>query len=245
MHNNTNRISIPISVDKISACHHAHRIAVERASRHGLCFISYGAIIQTINDPQEVIIHNYPDGWIDYYMDCKYKNGDPSLEHAMTSCVHSVWTPVMYNKTIVSRKLLQDINDHGVLCGITIPVRDHRGNVAAVSFSGRSREPNSFWDEMRLGHLYFIASELHNQIVLNYINKEHSFCTTQLTSREKDILHFTATGKTAYEVAKMLNITESTVNFHMKNIREKLSSVNTVQAIFKAAQLNLIDFAPT
>jgi len=57
------------------------------------------------------------------------------------------------------------------------------------------------------------------------------------TARELDVLKWTADGKTAYEISRILYIAESTVNFHIKNVVTKLGCTNKIQAVAKAALL--------
>ena len=63
---------------------------------------------------------------------------------------------------------------------------------------------------------------------------------SSLTARETDVLKWTADGKTAYEISRILNISESTVNFHIKNIMLKLDCANKIQAVAKAALIGLL-----
>ncbi len=63
---------------------------------------------------------------------------------------------------------------------------------------------------------------------------------SKLTSREKQILGAWITEETYSEVAGLLNISESTVRTHLKNIREKLGDLNNLQLMIYACQHNLI-----
>ncbi|WP_297095677.1 response regulator transcription factor [uncultured Draconibacterium sp.] len=63
---------------------------------------------------------------------------------------------------------------------------------------------------------------------------------SQLTTREKQILGTWITEDTYNAVANTLNISESTVRTHLKNIREKLGSINHLQMMIYACQHNLI-----
>ena len=63
----------------------------------------------------------------------------------------------------------------------------------------------------------------------------------QLTSRESECLHWMAAGKTSSEIAIVLSISESTVNFHLKNILVKLNASNRVHAVAKALSRSLIE----
>ena len=61
-----------------------------------------------------------------------------------------------------------------------------------------------------------------------------------LTSREKEVLCWTAEGKTAYEIAHILNVSERTVNFHINNAIAKLETSNKTQAAVKATALGML-----
>jgi len=61
-----------------------------------------------------------------------------------------------------------------------------------------------------------------------------------LTRREIEILHWGAVGKTSAEQAIILDISPSTVNFHMKNIYKKLNVNNRAQAMITASDMGLI-----
>jgi len=52
-----------------------------------------------------------------------------------------------------------------------------------------------------------------------------------LTTRERDSLNFVAQGKTDWEIAKILGVSETTARFHVDNARRKLGAVNRAQAV--------------
>ena len=56
----------------------------------------------------------------------------------------------------------------------------------------------------------------------------------ELTEREKGVLQLVAKGATNKEVAQRLTISENTVNYHVKNILEKLHARNRAEAAVRA-----------
>jgi len=62
----------------------------------------------------------------------------------------------------------------------------------------------------------------------------------KLSNREVAVLSWTADGKTSNEISCILNITERTVNFHIKNAMAKLNASNKTSAAIKAAMLGLL-----
>ncbi|WP_346655427.1 helix-turn-helix transcriptional regulator [Pseudomonas sp. SWRI111] len=53
-------------------------------------------------------------------------------------------------------------------------------------------------------------------------------------------MQLSAVGKTAYEIAKILNLSERTVNYHVKNLMEKLDACNKISAVLKAAKAGFL-----
>ena len=61
-----------------------------------------------------------------------------------------------------------------------------------------------------------------------------------LRPRELEVLRWTLDGKTAWEVAAVLAITERTVVLHLQNAMQKLGCTSKHQAVLKALRLGLI-----
>ena len=62
----------------------------------------------------------------------------------------------------------------------------------------------------------------------------------KLSLREREILCWTGDGKTVSEIAGILGLSESTVNFHFRNIMNKLGTPNKTSAVVKAIFLDLL-----
>ena len=62
----------------------------------------------------------------------------------------------------------------------------------------------------------------------------------KLNRREKEILKWSGDGKTADQIGQILNLSHSTVNFHIRNAMFKLSTPNKTSAIVKAIYLGLL-----
>ena len=65
--------------------------------------------------------------------------------------------------------------------------------------------------------------------------------TVALNDREVEVLTWAARGKTSAEIAKILDLTKRTVDFHIDNAREKLGAATRVEAAIKAATGRLIE----
>ncbi|WP_085716680.1 helix-turn-helix domain-containing protein [Pseudomonas sp. B28(2017)] len=70
--------------------------------------------------------------------------------------------------------------------------------------------------------------------------EEKSTPTAKLTAKETQILMWCFKGKTSWEIARIENCTESTVNFHFANIRRKFDVSSRTGALLKAIESGAI-----
>ena len=62
----------------------------------------------------------------------------------------------------------------------------------------------------------------------------------ELSDREKECLFWASEGKTSWEIATILGISERTVNFHLNQVTNKTDSKNRNQAIAKSISSGII-----
>ncbi len=97
---------------------------------------------------------------------------------------------------------------------------------------------------MKMGAFNYITKPFENEeIMLNIkeaLQTRHS-ATGKLSHREKEVLKWLKKGKTSWDISVILCISERTVNFHIKNIMQKLDAVSRTHAVVKAIEMGLID----
>lgn len=76
--------------------------------------------------------------------------------------------------------------------------------------------------------------------VISKINQLKYSSNIILSEREKEILRWTGDGKTASDIGRILNLSHSTINFHLRNAMFKLDASNKTSAVVKAVYLNLL-----
>lgn len=83
----------------------------------------------------------------------------------------------------------------------------------------------------------FLCRQLRCRSPRNYSDMN----SDAITPRELQVLQCLSDGMTDKMIANTLEITESTVKNHMKNIRDKLHASNRVQATLRGMQLGLVE----
>ena len=76
--------------------------------------------------------------------------------------------------------------------------------------------------------------------VLSRMNQVRTKSNIKLSLREKEILRWTGDGKTADEIAQILSLSQSTINFHLRNAMMKLDTPNKTAAVVRAIYLGLL-----
>ena len=76
--------------------------------------------------------------------------------------------------------------------------------------------------------------------VLSRMNQVRTKSDITLSLREKEILRWTGDGKTAEDIARILSLSQSTVNFHLRNAMAKLDTPNKTAAVVRAIYLGLL-----
>lgn len=67
----------------------------------------------------------------------------------------------------------------------------------------------------------------------------------QLTAKETQTLMWCFKGKTSWEIARIQNCSESTINFHFSNIRRKFAVSSRSAALLKAIESGAINIGDT
>ncbi len=79
-----------------------------------------------------------------------------------------------------------------------------------------------------------IPSIQNKKYIRKKVDKSSIPSKSPITLREGECLSWAAVGKTASEIAEILNISEHTVHFHTKNAIKRLNAANKTHAVVKA-----------
>lgn len=129
--------------------------------------------------------------------------------------------------------------DSGLNCGVTIPLHGPSGGVAALCFASNERPPaiNGNWSYYR-DDFILIGSYVQQVAQMDAFRSGEN--SPNLTGRESEVLLWTARGKTAWVVGEILEISEETVRFHLKNATRKFNVCSKHQAVVQAIICGLI-----
>ncbi|CZT34362.1 helix-turn-helix transcriptional regulator [Rhizobium sp. 9140] len=141
-------------------------------------------------------------------------------------------SPLAFVRTVKIAKGLFARSGFGRM--VFVPVHDADGRRSAIAFGGDRPELS----RQELNVVTFVAGHAFNR--LSEIWSASRRAPGSLSRREIECLRLAAGGKTTVEMARLLNLSEYTVNHYLNRATRKLDSVNRVQTIAKALRAGLI-----
>jgi DNA-binding CsgD family transcriptional regulator len=220
-------------------------LLVNCATQEGFSEIAYGAL--TYDEPVRLPEHqppavavNFPSSWCDRYFERKYYEIDPVVRRTPTLLGPFLWDQLADRCRLQpgEQLVLNESREAGLKHGVSVPLFGPLGRVSVVSFASRFDDADPLH---RMSHLNTLAWQFHIAFTEIARPGENSNAKLELSKRERDCLRWTAEGKSSWDMGMILNISENTVNFHIKNAMRKLGTTSRTVAVVKAIRLNLIE----
>jgi LuxR family quorum sensing-dependent transcriptional regulator len=117
-----------------------------------------------------------------------------------------------------------------------VPIPRTKGRLGVVWLGGRNAELNML-ARSSTSFLAFCAFERLRRILAPACERK-----PLLTAREREVLTWAAQGKSAWEIAEILNIAKRAVDEHAQTAFKKLGAVNRTHAVAIAIREQIIAF---
>ena len=184
-------------------------------------------------------LSDFPDSWARRYQEAQYVLKDPVIGHLSKSVLPIFWSDA--NRSAPSNVVMGEASEHGLHDGITVSLYGHGGQRAALSFTNDGKPGQSPGNRSVTAGLVQLAANYAYEALWKLESDRNALIGSPLSVREKDCLQWAALGKTSWEIAQILNISERTVIFHFTNAAKKLNATNRRQAVVRALTLRLIN----
>ncbi|TIS81080.1 MAG: LuxR family transcriptional regulator, partial [Mesorhizobium sp.] len=140
------------------------------------------------------LISNYPAPWTARYLENRYQNVDPVIARARCGGYPFQWGFDLksFGPSEPQRRIFEEAAQFGIGCGMTIPIIDRRGNVAAMTFAAGKSDPAFFRVTERYEQgLQLIATCFHI-FVRRKFSTDRIVDGVSLTPREYECLQWAA-----------------------------------------------------
>jgi DNA-binding CsgD family transcriptional regulator len=186
-----------------------------------------------------VINASYPDEWLRVYWQKGYFEVDPILQAALRKPGTQHWKEVYKGATSEKqREFVDSARAFGLVDGITTGSADLACKTATFcSFASSDSIDASRYVPL----VEYFGFHIHLALLRTAPANAQSLdqCVKQLTLRELTILNWVKNGKTNWEIAQIMGVTERTIRFHVESIFAKLNVTSRSQAVATAIEHGL------
>jgi LuxR family transcriptional regulator, quorum-sensing system regulator CviR len=186
-----------------------------------------------------VINVSYPEEWIRLYWQNGYFEVDPVFQTALQKPGTHHWQATYQEaRSDKQREFMTTAKEFGLSDGITTGSADPACGVATFcSFASAEAVDAARY----LPLIEYYGYHVHLALLRTAPANPHPTdrCVRQLTLRELTILNWVKNGKTNWEIAQIMGITERTIRFHVESIFSKLDVTSRSQAVAKAIEHGL------
>lgn len=176
----------------------------------------------------------YPQAWLDRYMAQNYLERDPLVQNALASDV-----PVVWSDRSVERlpEFWEEARSFGINHGWAVSSRGRDHTVGLLTVARERVAVSAGELEQSEMRLLWLAHTMHG--VASLLPDVAQPVMEPLSAREREVLLWSAAGKTADEIGLILAISTRTVTFHINRCIAKLGAANKTEAVSKALVLGL------
>ena len=187
-----------------------------------------------------VMLDGWPQGFTEQYARENYYPDDPVAAWCRRSTDPFEWSEALYDPQAWPRaaEVMNVAAEFGMREGFCVPIARGNGYQACVTMAGE--RPDLAPRAKRAMHLIGLYAHKKAASVLGL---HRGSCASQrvLTQREREVLLWTAGGKSSWDISVILGVSERTVNWFISNASRKLDAVNRTQAVVNAIRCGEID----
>ncbi len=189
-----------------------------------------------ISNPRNYLFSNYPDTWIRGYVERDGFRADPAVQRGLRESTPFLWSAVSGD----AANFWVDPSQQRFHHAWSMPSRGPFGTTGLLSLLRKSapilknellsKEPYVLW----------LTTLAHREMARLVVSTAMPEACQTLTAREKEVLKWTAAGKTYADIGLILSIYDRTAKFHLINVMRKLRAANKAEAVMKATMLGFL-----
>lgn len=190
--------------------------------------------------PQIEIVENTPPEYL-----ATSRNQELALRCPVARHVKQSHEPIVYGRNTYAHSnaldLWEDQARFGYAAGIVSAAHLPNGRHVVLGVDRDREVPQNASERLRLvSTLQLILACIVEPALRHLGGQASQQGNVSITARELEVLRWTASGKSTWAIARILSISEATVNFHVRNAARKLGASSRRAAACRAVALGLI-----
>jgi LuxR family quorum sensing-dependent transcriptional regulator len=202
-------------------------------SRYGYtAFLITGLPVQRERLEPHILLNGWPAGWYERYTEAHHYRNDPCVKRCFQTIEPFAWDELPPPLVAEAKpwQVMHEATEFGLRQGLCVPLHDVYGFQSVVTMAGPQIEMPP--QARRLVHMVSLYAYGAAERAIRGPSPQDA--SERLTEREREVMRWTAVGKTFWEIGEILGITEDTVNDHMRHVRQKLGTRNAAHSVAEA-----------
>jgi LuxR family quorum-sensing transcriptional regulator LasR len=186
------------------------------------------------------LVSNYPEEWRSTYDNQNMHQVDPTVSHCLTSTLPIIWKPETFQGQSQS-EFYEQACGYGLRSGISLPMHGTSKEFGVFSFVSNGNDHAANAANMGVMSTMSILRDYALESSRKFIDRSSKqVVTIKLTTCQLECLKWVFAGKSSWEISRILNRSEATINFHIANIMKTFDVLTRQQAVIKAIKMGII-----
>ena len=193
----------------------------------GVRFFCFNFLPQPGESFEDVMLANrWPQDWLRLYVAENYIQHDPAIRYCRRVAQPFDWNAAPFDPVREPRaaEVVERAKDFGLADGYVTPFPSPSGSLGSVWVAGQRALSARAKAAIHL-------TSLHAFDRLRALKAPSGRHKPSLTTREREVLNWIASGKSAWEIGEILAISKRTVDEHTQAALRKLGAANRAQAV--------------
>jgi DNA-binding CsgD family transcriptional regulator len=210
------------------------RQLVESWGFDGWGCIQVSSAPSAIKAPLMRVFGELDSGWTARYLEAQHINHDTAAREVMRRTKPFWWSEILSPQRPLTKRqhlVYDEAGEFGLTQGLAVPIRFPDGSVWSVMLYGRHVD-----DLPHLKELAFLAGQYYagRGLYLGDRSASPVPLASRLTNRQRQIVELLRFGKTQTDAAKVLGVSESTINNLVNEAKDRLSAATAAELVAEA-----------
>ena len=185
-----------------------------------------------------IMLSGWNESWLEQYVSQDYVQIDPIARRLQNATDPFTWSEVLEGRELATaaRRVMNEAAEIGMRDGLCVPLYDLDGRRSVLSMAARSIDLSA----ADRGVLHLVGMYAQNRIREMIEAPDPTRQRPPLSPRERECLQWTAAGKTSWEIAAILHLSQSTADGYIASAARKLGASNRTQAVAEGIRRGLI-----
>lgn len=196
----------------------------------GFCHTSMAQILNpamALHDLEWYGESDFPEEWQRNWLVSGYAFHDPIVRYALRNRATFSWEEARASSDKAGKRVHDTSRDYGLINGLAVPITIGNRPPGVISLAHNGMD----FSERELAMIELVCIHAYSRFSSITDTDDFKPAKVQATAREREILHYIASGKTAEQVGKALGISETTVVKHLSNLSIKLETTNRIHTV--------------